>query len=173
MLRRRRILGPDHTPSASEVQGAKPRNVFVRIVRFIVPWVIALLVVLGMMGCLQLLYVNLQGSVPEHRLQGFCQALVARDYSTAWEYVDPHTLGSSSDFDNANLARDAQIGPVSRCLVLGRNYFASFNRYYAGFDVAVTLPNGRHQGVIMLRGYSDNERDWQIYGITPDLSLRL
>ncbi len=171
MLRRGRILGPDYTPSASELQGAKPRSAFVQIIRFFSPWVVALLVLLGMLGGLQMTYVSRQGSVPAQRLQEFCQALVAKDYSTASAYVSHDTFGSSSAFEQANLARDAQIGPVRSCVVLGRNYFATYGPSTAGFDVAVTLSNGRHQGIIML--LDEGHADWIITSISPDLSLRL
>ncbi len=122
-------------------------------------------------GSLQMGFVNRQGSAPQQRVEAFCQALVAKDYSTASVYVNHDMFGSTSDFVQANLARDAQIGPVSNCVVLGRNYFASFNLADAAFDVAMTLPNGRHQGTIML--HDEGDATWIITYISPDLSLRL
>ncbi len=157
---------PYHNPTRREEEGGKPRPMWVQGLLAASAVLIAGLV---LAGSLQLLYVNRQGSAPQQRVEEFCQALVAKDYSTAWEYVS--TAKSSSDFVQANLARDAQIGPVRSCVVLGRNYFASFSLSDAGFDVAVTLSNGHHQGVIML--HDDGDAAWTIYGISSDLSLRL
>lgn len=159
--------GPYHDPTRREEEGGKPRPLVVQGILVVSAVLIAGLV---LFGSLQLGFVSRQGPYPQNAVQQFCHALVARDYATAWNLVDPDALGEENQFLQANQARDTQIGPVSRCVVVGRNYFATLNLSEAAFEVAVTLPDGRHQGTIMLRA---GEHDWRITYIASDLSLRL
>lgn len=119
---------------------------------------------------LEIRFMTVQGPYPENAVHEFCQALISKDYATAWDHVDPDALGEEDQFLQANRARDAQIGPVSDCVVLGRNYFAAFGDSEAAFEVAVTLPDGRHQGTVMLHNIHGG---WFITYLASDLSLRL
>jgi hypothetical protein len=119
---------------------------------------------------LELRFMAIQGPYPENAVHQFCHALISKDYATAWDLVDPDAFGEKDQFLQANSARDTQIGPVSNCVVIGRNYFAAFGESEAAFEVAVTLPDGRHQGTIMLH---DKNGGWRITYLASDLSLRL